>query len=106
MLKIYNEHVEESFAAEILQSKYGKVLVDEVADMQKHLIEHQRLKLCNVLRKHQTLFDGKLGCYPHQKFHLELVNSTESVYRKPYGVPISKRKCSYKSFITFVIKVF
>ena len=78
--------------AEILQSKYGKVSVDEVADMQKHLTEHQRLKLRNILRKHPTLFDGKLGRYPHQKFHLELVDGAEPVYQKPYGVPYKQEE--------------
>ena len=32
-----NKHVKESFAAEILQSIYGKVSVDNVAEIQKHL---------------------------------------------------------------------
>ena len=87
-----DKHVKESFAAEILQRKYNKMSVDEVADMQKHLTKHQRYKLQNVLRKHQTLFDGKLGCYPHQKFHLELIDSAEPVYQKPYGVPYKQEE--------------
>ena len=87
-----NKHIEESFAVEILQSKYGKVSVDEVADMQKHLTEHQHLKLRNIFRKHLTLFDSKLGRYPHQKFHLDLIDGTELVYQKPYGVPYKQEE--------------
>ena len=45
-----NKHVEESFAVEILQSKYIKVLVDDVADMQKHLTEPRQFKLCMTIK--------------------------------------------------------
>ena len=36
-----DKHVKESFAAEILQSKYRKVSVDNVDDIQKYLMEYQ-----------------------------------------------------------------
>ena len=37
-----DEHIGESFAAEILQSKYGEVLVHNVANMQKQITELQK----------------------------------------------------------------
>ena len=36
--------------------------------------EHQQYKPRNVLRKHKTLFEDKLGRYLHQKFHFELIH--------------------------------
>ena len=36
-----DEHVEVNFWAEILQSKYGKVSVNKVAEMKRHLTQDQ-----------------------------------------------------------------
>ena len=77
----------DAYASEILESKYRKVSVDNIAAKQAHLTEEQQFKLRNVLRKHKVLFDGKLGCYPHKQFHLDLIDGMEPVHCKPYGIP-------------------
>ena len=76
-----------NYASDILGSKYDKVPINNAAVMQEHLTPKQQTKLCNVLCKHKILFDSKLGKYPHKQFHLELIDSTEPVYSKPYSVP-------------------
>ena len=59
------------------------MLVDDVTAKQEHLTKEQQIKLCNVLHKHEVLFDGKLGCYTHKQFHLYLIDRTEPVHCKP-----------------------
>jgi hypothetical protein len=39
-----------------------------------------------MLIKHEPLFDGTLGCYPHKKIHLELLDGVEPVHQKAYPV--------------------
>ena len=73
--------------AKILDSKYVKVSVDDVTAIQKHLTPNQQAKLHNVLHKHKVLFDSKLGRYPHKEFHLELIDSAQPIYSKPYSIP-------------------
>ena len=77
----------DNYASNILDSKYGKVSVENNAAMQKHLTPEQQAKLCDVLKKHKVFFDGKLGKYPHEKFHLDLIDGAEPVHSKPYGIP-------------------
>ena len=72
----------DAYVSEILESKYRKVLVDDVAAKQEHLTKEQQIKLCNMLHKHKVLFDGKLGCYPHKQFHLDLIVGAELVHCK------------------------
>ena len=56
----------------ILESKYEKVDVKEVAKQQTHLTESQRQDLTNLLSKYTKLFSGQLGKYEGHKVHLEL----------------------------------
>ena len=56
----------------ILESKYEKVDVKEVAEQQTHLTESQRQDLTNLLSKYTKLFSGQLGKYEGHKVHLEL----------------------------------
>ena len=57
-----------------------------MATRQTYLTNEQHDKLCTILKKYEVLFDGKLGCYPHEQFHIDLVNGMKLVYNKPYGV--------------------
>ena len=82
----------DAYATDILESKYRKVLVNNVAASQEHLTEEQRIKLRDVLRKYKILFDGKLGCYPHKKNHLDLIDGAQPVHSKPYGVPYQQEE--------------
>ena len=54
----------------ILDAKYEKVDVRDVATKQEHLTPHQQRELERVLEKYTKLFDGTLGVYPHKKFNM------------------------------------
>ena len=80
----------DSFATEILERKYESITAKEVAAAQQHLSEQQRIILETTLKKYEILFDGKLGHYPHQKFHIDLVDGAEPVFKKAYHVPFQR----------------
>ena len=61
------------YASEILDAKYGQVSTDEVVDQLNHLTADQRHDLKVLFKKFTKLFNGKLGVYPHRKFHIELI---------------------------------
>ena len=66
----------------ILERKYQKVTTKEVSDLQEHLTPRQWDQLNDVLNKHTSLFDGKLGFYPHNKFHLDLIDNYNPVFKR------------------------
>ena len=72
--------------AEILAAKYDVANVDEVADAQTYLTLLQRKQLKHLFRQFLKLFSGKLGCYPHRKIHLDVVDNAKPVCKKPYPV--------------------
>ena len=49
----------------------------------------------NTLEKYEIMFNGKLGRYPHEKFHLELVEGAKPVFKRAYSVPY-KHKTVFK----------
>ncbi len=51
-----------------------------------HLTQQQQSDLLNVLTKHQKMFDGTLGVYPHKKFHIDIEPGAKPVYSRPYAV--------------------
>ena len=76
------------YAVEILDTKYQKVEVDEVADQLNHLNTQQKEDLKRVQQEHTKLFDGTLGVYLHRKFHIDLVPGAVSKHAPPYPVPV------------------
>ena len=58
------------YAMEILDAKYEAISTDEVDDQCTHLDDEQKAELKQVLKGFQKLFSGKLGTYPHRKFHI------------------------------------
>ena len=55
----------DNYASKILDAKYDKVDVRDIAQEQAHLTAIQRNDLERLLKKHEKLFSGKLGLYPH-----------------------------------------
>jgi len=71
----------------ILDAKYEKVYVRQVATDQKHLTLSQQRDLEEVLAKYAKLFDGTLGVYPHKKFHIDIKEDAVPKHSRPYAVP-------------------
>ena len=71
----------------ILDAKYEKVDVHDVATNQKHLTPGQQNELERVLDKYTNLFDGTLGVYPHKKFSIEIKPDAVPKHSRPYSVP-------------------
>ena len=74
-------------ATTILDAKYEKVDVQEVATAQKHLKEFQQRALEKVLTKYSKLFDGTLGVYPHKKFSIDIKPDAVPKHSRPFSVP-------------------
>ena len=85
--EILGEDWLDSFATEILDAKYEFTDVATVVNDMQHLDQNQKDDLLNVLRKHQQMFDGTLGIYPHKKFHIDIDPDAKPVYSRPYPVP-------------------
>ena len=66
---------DETNPSQILEAKYDKTDVNEVAQKQTHLTQSQRDDLSNLFKGFGKLFSGKIGLYPHQKLHLDLVEN-------------------------------
>jgi hypothetical protein len=83
---IDNDTKDEANLAEILDVKYQKVDVNEVAQQQQHLTQKQRDKLSKLIKKILKLFSGKLGLYPYRKLYLGLVENVKPVHKQPFPV--------------------
>jgi hypothetical protein len=77
----------ESYVTRILDAKYEKLDLDAFIATQTHLDKVQKDNLKSILRKHEKLFDGTLGVYPHKKVHIELHEGAKPVHARAYPVP-------------------
>ena len=78
-------------AQKILHRAYKKVTPAECASEQDHMSKAEREKFQEILERHKVLFDGELGLYPHEKFHLTLKAGAVPVHKKSYPVPYKQR---------------
>ena len=92
--QMYGEHFEQylwdeidSFASQILESKYEEVDPVQVAREQKHLTKDQQDDLAKLFSKYKRLFSGELGKYEGKKVHLEVENGARPTHAKPYSIP-------------------
>jgi hypothetical protein len=76
---------------EILESKYDDVSTAEVARQQQHLSPDERDNLAEILKKFQSLFNGKLKAYPGYKVHLDIDEKAKPFSCRPYPVPHAHR---------------
>ena len=77
----------DSYAIEILDAKYDAVAIDEVVKQCTHLDDQHQADLKEVLEKFPKLFSGKLGVYPHRKFHIDLDTNAKPKHSRPYAIP-------------------
>ena len=83
-----DDGIERFIAAPIMDSKYEKNDIDTVIEENcQHLTLEQQRDLKTLLLSHTKLFDGTLGCYPHDKMTIELEPNAKPVYRRAYPVP-------------------
>jgi hypothetical protein len=75
------------YASEILDAKYGQESTDDVAEQLTHLTASQQHDMKVLFRDFNTLFDGTLGIYPHQKFHINLIPGAKPKHSRPYAIP-------------------
>jgi hypothetical protein len=75
------------YASEILDAKYGKVSTDEIVDQLTHLTPDQRDDLKGLFHGFTKLFNGTLGVYPHQKFHIDLIPGAKPKHSRPCVIP-------------------
>ena len=85
--ELFGEDWLDSYATTILDAKYEKADILEVVNNQKQLNTAQRNDLFRTLKKHESLFDGTLGVYPHKRFHIELELGHTTVHARAYPVP-------------------
>ncbi len=52
-----------------------------------NLNAHQKVELLRVLQEKDTMFNGTLGVYPHQKVHIDIDQNAKPVRSRPYLVP-------------------
>ncbi len=84
---LLGDQVVDLFATCILDAKYEQTNIHDVAFNQHHLSLDQRRDLFNILSKHNKLFDGSLGVYPHKKVHIDLKPGAKPVHHCAYPVP-------------------
>ena len=58
--------------SKILDANFEAVYISDILDQQSHLSDVHRRHLGSILSKYSTLFSGKLGVYPHKKFHIDI----------------------------------
>ncbi len=75
------------YAIEILDAKYDAVSIEDVVKEDTHLSQEERADLKVVLSKFQKLFSGKLGVFPHQRFHIKLEPGARPKHAYTYAIP-------------------
>jgi hypothetical protein len=94
------------YATEILDAKYEKVEVDEVINQLNHLSLEQKEDLRKVSKEHTKLFSGKLGFYPHRKFHIDidLIPGAIAKHARLYPVPVIHLS-AFKNELLHLVKI-
>ena len=77
----------ESYLTTILDAKYEKANIDLIISAQRHLDDAQQNDLRTLLKRHEPLFNGTLGLYPHKKMHIELELGAQPKHYCAYPIP-------------------
>ena len=81
------DYLDSYLTAPIKDAKYEKINVDKLAKLQSHITESQQRDLRDLFAKHEKLFNGELGLYPHKKVHIDIEPNAEPVHARAYPVP-------------------
>jgi hypothetical protein len=102
--ELFGEDWLQNFAVVMLDAKYEYTAVRQVIDELTHLNMHQKADLLQVLEKHQKMFDGTLGVYPHKKFHIDIDPDAKPVHARPYPVP-RVHLATFKKELDHLVKI-
>ena len=94
LFNTYQEHLEPDSTKEatkrvikILDARYEKANLDQVANAAEHLTSQQREQLLKLLRQYEDLFDGTLGEWNTQPVDFDLLPDAKPYHGKPFPVP-------------------
>ena len=71
----------------ILDAKYSKTDLPQYVEEQSYLTEKERKSLLKLLQQHEPLFDGTLGQWKGDPYHIQLKEDAEPYHGRPYSVP-------------------
>ena len=74
-------------AKKILDNDYHKATLDDVSKMQTHLSSDEQKELLSLMQKFEDLFDGTLGRWTHEDYHLELKEGVKPYHARAFPVP-------------------
>lgn len=71
----------------ILDAKYKRADLYEVAQNTPHLSATQKKKLKELLQKYEPLFDGTIGTWKMSKYSIKLKEGATPYHGRPYQIP-------------------
>jgi hypothetical protein len=71
----------------ILDAKYEKADLDKIVTESDHLTKQQQQTLKQVLARHEGLFDGTLGTWTGDPYHIELKPEAKPYHARAYPIP-------------------
>ena len=71
----------------ILDAKYEKANLREIADASTHLTVEEREELYELLQKYESLFDGELGVWKDEEYNIELKPDVQPYHARAFPVP-------------------
>jgi hypothetical protein len=92
-------HEEADKRSKILDAKYQKADLKNIAQSTKGLTEEQQTQLWHFLNKYENLFDGTLGNWRGADYRIELQEGVKPYHVKPYSVTRA-----YEQMFRFVAK--
>jgi hypothetical protein len=72
---------------DILDAKYKKANLEEIATSADHLTNSEQTSLLNLLKKYEDLFDGMLGTFSGTPYDIKLKDNVEPHHARPFPVP-------------------
>jgi hypothetical protein len=87
-----NQVPSEVFASETLAAvNYKKADLEIIIQNCNSLTEDQKTKLLEVLKRHESLFQGKLGNWKGQPVSIKVVDGAVPHWSRPYPIPSLKK---------------
>jgi RNase H-like domain found in reverse transcriptase/Reverse transcriptase (RNA-dependent DNA polymerase)/Integrase zinc binding domain/Retroviral aspartyl protease len=71
----------------ILEAKYEPANLDDVVNDCKNLSVSEKSQLKQLLNRYYDLFDGTLGHWKSEQYHIELKDDAKPYHARPYPIP-------------------